>query len=450
MQSYYRLNSEYEAESISKRDNHYYENLNGKEICIDEFCFEIQHGWSLSRFGSIVHLLSGQDFEPSDYCSTKCGIPYITGGSNIINNKVIINRWTPKPKNIAIKNDILIVCKGSGSGKSAILNESEVHIARQIMAARCILIEPEYIKILFDYHQTEIRSAASGVIPGFKREILLDMLVPVPPLNEQRRMIQRIHELEMLASTHQEIIDKSAIFGSYLINLILNCAIQGKLTKHDHSEMPVDLPCKDPIVRRDNSYYEIVNGCEVCIDDLIPFQIPENWTWQRLSNICSYIHRGKSPKYSETKKYPVIAQKCNQWSGVDMSRCLFIDPKSITRYDSDCIVKTGDILINSTGTGSLGRIGIYDEGLNIYELAVADSHVTIVRCYRVKSEYVYLYLISPTIQSVIEDWSTGSTNQKELPTKVIQSILVPIPPSDEQLRIQSKVKELKSLLNALE
>ena len=73
----------------------------------------------------------------------------------------------------------------------------------------------------------------------------------------------------------------------------------------------------------DNKYCE--KSCEdtICIDDEIPFDIPVNWTWVRLDDICSFIHRGKSPKYSLIKKYPVVAQKCNQWSGFSIEKQKF-------------------------------------------------------------------------------------------------------------------------------
>jgi len=446
---------------IFKRDNHYYENLNGKETCIDdEIPFEIPDSWAFTRLGTISRAIQ-YGYTTS---STEEGNARLLRITDIQDDDV---DWSSVPYCIIEdekkcryslhQGDIVIARTGGTIGKSFIISFEigEDYIFASYLI-RIILTDVQlssyvnlFLKSPLYWNQISDKQQGTGQ-PNVNTISLGSLLIPTPPIKEQSVVLKRFDEIDRIRGYHDSLLNITSNFSTVLMKDVLNCAIQGKLTKQNPNERPVEINCKSPIIRRDNSYYEIVNGCEVCIDDSIPFQIPENWTWQRLSNICSYIHRGKSPKYSETKKYPVIAQKCNQWSGVDMSRCLFIDPESITRYDSDCIVKTGDILINSTGTGSLGRIGIYDAGLNIYELAVADSHVTIVRCYRVKSEYVYLYLISPTIQSVIEDWSTGSTNQKELPTKVIQSILVPIPPSDEQLRIQSKVKELKSLLNALE
>lgn len=198
----------------------------------------------------------------------------------------------------------------------------------------------------------------------------------------------------------------------------------------------------------DSRYYEKIGEDTVCIDDEIPFDIPVNWAWVRLDDICSFIHRGKSPKYSLIKKYPVVAQKCNQWSGFSIEKAKFIEPQSISSYKEEYILQDVDLMWNSTGLGTLGRMAIYYKKLNPYELAVADSHVTVIRPYKqyVVSEYLYYYFASNTVQSVIEDKSDGSTKQKELSTKTVKSYLVPLPPMEEQMRIVEKVEELTQLL----
>lgn len=198
----------------------------------------------------------------------------------------------------------------------------------------------------------------------------------------------------------------------------------------------------------DNKYWEKVNGELICIDYEIPFEIPQTWSWVRLDYICSYIHRGKSPKYSDKMKYPVVAQKCNQWSGFSLEKAKFIEPQSISSYSNEQFLEDEDLMWNSTGLGTLGRMAIYYSQLNPYELAVADSHVTVIRPYKqyVKPEYLYFYFSSNTVQSVIEDKSDGSTKQKELATKTVKVYLVPLPPLEEQQRIIKKVNEVTSIM----
>ena len=178
---------------IYRRDNSHYEKLGSKERCIDaEIPFEVPDSWAWVRLGTIISLLSGQDFDPSGYNAFGRGIPYITGASNIEDGTVQINRWTENPKNIARSGELLIVCKGAGVGKMAILKEDAVHIARQIMAISPIYISIYYLQVCLEYNLEQLRKNMQGVIPGISRIDVLNILFPVPPLNEQERIVEQI------------------------------------------------------------------------------------------------------------------------------------------------------------------------------------------------------------------------------------------------------------------
>ena len=195
----------------------------------------------------------------------------------------------------------------------------------------------------------------------------------------------------------------------------------------------------------DNTPYEKIGNAEpVSIADEVPFEIPGTWEWARLADLCEYIQRGKSPKYSPIKKYPVVAQKCNQWSGFSIEKAQFIEPSSLQSYGQERILQDQDLMWNSTGLGTLGRMAVYYSSLNPYELAVADSHVTVIRAIKafVSPEYLYFYFASPCVQTVIEDKADGTTKQKELATATIKSYLIPLPPLNEQHRILKKLNEI--------
>lgn len=169
---------------------------------------------------------------------------------------------------------------------------------------------------------------------------------------------------------------------------------------------------------------------------------PRGWTWSRLGAICKYLHRGKSPKYSEVQQYPVFAQKCNQPTYITLEKVKFADPNTIDRYSDECYLRDNDIVINSTGTGTLGRVGLFREAvLGKWPCIVPDSHVTTIRCANEAfAPHVYRFLKSPVGQRLIFSKQTGSTNQKELPAIEVVRFLIPIPPIKEQKEISIRIE----------
>ena len=317
--------------------------------------------------------------------------------------------------------------------------------------------------------------ATATAQPGLAVSNIVEVFIPLPPLPEQLRIVSKIEKLLPLVKTYEQaqngLNELNASLNEQLRKSILQEAIQGKLVPQIADEGTAEKllaeirkekerlikegklkksALSDSIIYKgdDNKYFEKIANTKMDITDEIPFEIPDSWSWVRLNDICSYIQRGKSPKYSLIKKYPVVAQKCNQWSGFSIDKAQFIDPDTLSSYGEERILQDGDLMWNSTGLGTLGRMAIYWSSLNPYELAVADSHVTVIRAMKkfVMPQYLYYYFTSNTVQSVIEDKSDGSTKQKELATATVKTYLVPIPPLMEQDRIISKIKQLASIM----
>lgn len=145
----------------------------------------------------------------------------------------------------------------------------------------------------------------------------------------------------------------------------------------------------------DNLPYEKVGKNEpVCIADEVPFEIPESWEWVRLKNITvKEIKRGKSPKYADCSNVYVFAQKCNvKLGGIDISLAKCLDVKAFKKYPIDEYMINEDIIINSTGNGTLGRIGMFHDSDRINDFTIIpDSHVTIIRAckYLIKNYLFY-------------------------------------------------------------
>ncbi len=215
---------------------------------------------------------------------------------------------------------------------------------------------------------------------------------------------------------------------------------EGKIKKDKHSSVIFRGSDNLPYKSRDNSN-------PVCIAEQLPFDIPETWEWARLGDVSIYIQRGKSPKYSNTAQYPVISQKCIQWTGFSIDKARFIVPETLNNYAEERFLVENDLLWNSTGLGTLGRIAVYRENKNPYSKAVADGHVTVIRLSSKFSPlFLYYFIANPTVQSVIEEQADGTTKQKELALSTVQNFLIPIPPLEEQRRIVAKIEELLPLV----
>ena len=176
----------------------------------------------------------------------------------------------------------------------------------------------------------------------------------------------------------------------------------------------------------------------------VPFDIPESWKWAKLNDIVAKtIKRGKSPKYTQKSNTLVFAQKCNTKAGhIDLSLCLFLDENQLSKYPEEEFMVNEDIVINSTGNGTLGRVGVYRDSDNPERIPlVPDSHVTVIRC----SKYMYVryvYYCLKYYQPYMEKLGSGSTNQTELGAGVLKELSFPIPPLAEQKRIVAKIEEL--------
>ena len=403
------------------------------------------NNWAITSFEEIVELISGRDLETSSCNDIKEGIPYLIGASNIVKRSLFITRWTTKPIVISQKNDILISCKGT-IGEVIRNTIGDIHIARQFMALRNnSIVDTNYIELYIRAILKRIKSDARGVIPGISREDILCRDILLPPLNEQKRIVL---EASKLISIIEKInVDKNELvkaIAAYKLT-ILQLAITGKLVPQDLSDEPaIDL------LRRINPNYK---PCDNRHYANVPFDLPKTWQLTKLKDLCVFLSRGKSPKYSETDKtYPVFAQKCNlKDGGISLEQARFLDPTTVSKWKDVYKLQDGDILINSTGTGTVCRTRLFKTRyLNNYPFVVPDSHVSVIRLHKLISpEYAYIVLSSNASQSYMMDNLAGSTNQKELYISVLENLIFPVPPIEEQRRIVYIVKKISEYIDKI-
>ena len=463
----------------------YYEKFaDGKVVCIDdEIPFEIPSGWEWCRIRDISQSYIGLTYKPTDVTQTGT---IVLRSSNIQEGQLdlndIVRVSTPIPDKLWVEENDIVICARNGSkklvGKSAIVDSLKEPMTFGAFMAIC---KTPIFRYVYNFLQSELFYAQLRGVSGtttinqLTQNNFNNFLIPIPPFGEQQRIDERLQIIIPFVNKYSESQEKLDVLNNSLYNSfrksILQEAIQGRLVPQDDSDEPSSVLLQrirkeklrlvkegklkkkdvvDSVIFKgdDNKYYENDGKNVVCIDDEIPFDIPSSWQWVRLEHICSYIQRGKSPKYSPIKQYPVVAQKCNQWTGFTIEKAQFIDPTTIESYTQERFLEDGDLMWNSTGLGTLGRMAIYWEKLNPYKVAVADSHVTVIRPLKsfVIPQYLYSYFSSYTVQSVIEDKADGSTKQKELATNTVKRYLVPFPPLAEQMRIVEKIKEVTSIM----
>ncbi len=370
------------------------------------------------------------------------------------------------------------------SGKTWVNNHA--HVFRGIFVSHPYLV---HVLNVFDY---------TGRVVGATRSKLnqsraVDIPIALPPLAEQHRIIAKVDELmalcdrlEVARAEREATRDRLAsaslarlnapdpdptVFKGHaafaienlaplttgidqtkaLRQTILNLAVCGKLVEQDRADEPASellkriaaekaRLVKAEVIKRPKQLRAVES-------DDTEFCIPSSWCWTRLGEVTSYIQRGKSPKYASKSGALVVSQKCVQWSGLNLNKARKITYQSLAAYEDIRFLREGDLLWNSTGTGTIGRvIRLIDSP----ERLVCDSHVTVVRCLLVSPEYIRTWLRTGNVYGLIEERATGSTNQVELTAQMALNQVVPLPPLAEQHRIVAKVDELMALCDRLE
>ena len=453
-------------------DNLHYEKFSdGTVKCIeDEIPFELPEGWEWTRLGCITDViqygLSNSAESTGDYRLLR--ITDIQNGC--VNWDTVPFTSTDEPEKYLLhKDDIVFARTGATVGKSFLITDlpyASVYASYLIRIRLINGISANYIYHFFNSYcyWEQVTDKAVGVgQPNCNGTALRELFIPLPSQAEQNRIVPVADKLLKIVDTITSEQESLSELIQTTKSKILDLAIRGKLLPQDPNDEPASVPLeriraekeelikqgkikrdkKDSVIFKgdDNSYYEKIGEEVFCIDEEIPYNIPDTWTWMRLENCCvKEIRRGKSPKYTENSNVLVFAQKCNtKHNSIDVSLAQYLDETALKRYPDDEYMQDGDTVINSTGTGTLGRVGIYRNTDNTKGLSIVpDSHVTVIRSFSCINSH-YLYAFMKAHQSVLEKKGEGSTNQKELKPLTLKEMLIAIPPLSEQKRIDKSI-----------
>ena len=355
-------------------DNLHYEKFqDGTMKCIkDEIPFEVPEGWSWCRLPSItIDIFAGGD-KPDSYEKNPTEICNIPIYSNGIDNNGLYG-FTNKPR--VIEPSITISARGT-IGFCCIRETPFVPIVRLITITPSREFELSYLKTVFEalIETGEGSSIPQLTVPGIKPK-----LIPVPPVNEQTRIQNKLHEiLNSIAVISREKEELRKLLQT-IQSKILDLAIRGKLVPQNPDDEPASVLLerirveKEELIKQgkikrdkkesvifkgeDNSYYERVGDIINNIDNEIPFELPPNWEWSRLQTICYPITDGthKTPIYSDSG-YIFLSAKNITTGKIDWNDVMYI-PKSLhDELYSRVSPKMNDILLAKNGTTGVAAI----------------------------------------------------------------------------------------------
>jgi type I restriction enzyme S subunit len=320
------------------------------------------------------------------------------------------------------KGDVLVNSTGKGTlGRAQIWNidtDEDYVVDGHVTVLRTNeKVQAEYLfqflKSPFGQSQIEkFTRGATGQTELYKKHIT-SITVPIPPLEEQKKIVelvkQRFETINTLSRSVERIDKLTKEYEASLLAFLL-------AGKEDFSS---------------NSLGEITTEVD----------IPDHWAMKETEDICGYIQRGKQPDYDdEDGRVNIINQRCIYWDGLRLDNARKLDTDHEEKWQDYRYLQKGDVLVNSTGKGTLGRAQIWN--IDTDEDYVVDGHVTVLRTNeKVQAEYLFQFLKSPFGQSQIEKFTRGATGQTELYKKHITSITVPVPPLNEQEDIIEQVRD---------
>ncbi|WP_051192361.1 restriction endonuclease subunit S [Butyrivibrio sp. VCB2001] len=445
-------------------DNLHYEKFQDGTIkCIeDEIPFELPEGWEWTRLSSIASIVTGS--LDANAQTENGNYPFFTCGEDVL-----------QTDSFAFDCDAILLGGNNAVGdfKMHRYNGRFNAYQRVYVITTYQDMNTDYLYYHTQYYLKHLQKISIGTQTRYlKLGMIQDLLISIPPKSMQSAIENRLRELLsnicVIDITNSELIDDISNTKSKILNL----AISGKLVPQNPSDEPASVLLerirkeKEVLIKQgklkrdkkesviykgdDNSYYEkLSDGTVMNIDDELPFEISDTWCWSRLSSLCiKEIKRGKAPKYVDKSNTLVFAQKCNlKKGGIDYTLSQYLDETTISRYDDSEYLQKHDTVINSTGTGTLGRVGFID---SLAECPIVpDSHVTTIRVSSEINQF-YVFVLLKSLQSVLEKSGEGSTNQKELKPNTLQDILVPIPPMEEQKKICNAVHNSYNLIKKIE
>ena len=443
----------------------------------DEIPFDIPDSWEWVTLQTIATSSLGKTLDKAknkgDLKPYLCSINVYWDGIDLTTVKETRLKENELPKYLLRPGDLLI-CEGGDVGRSAVWESTqEMYYQNALHRVRFYgEINPHYFQLLLEcYKGNQILDAYSKgmTIKHLVQTALNTIVFPLPPLSEQTRIVDAVNRLLPYLHSYDRAEQKlSALntgFPEALKKSILQEAVQGKLVPQDPSDEPAEALLgriraekqrlikegkikKDKhesvIFRRDNSHYEKRGSEDVCIDEEVPFEIPENWAWARLSSF-GVFSSGKTPSMSNPQFWngnvPWVTSK-------DMKRPVITDSEM---HISELAAST--MQLYPTGTLLLvARSGILKRILPLCKLGIdstINQDIKAFSLYDIELSEWLFYGIKAFEPYILKELVKSVTTVESLKFDEFAAMLIPVPPLSEQRRIIAAIKAAMNLLAPL-
>ena len=458
-------------------DNLHYEKFpDGTVKCIeDEIPFELPEGWEWTRLGN---LSSSIQYGLSNSAESQ-GTHRLLRITDIQDGRV---NWKDVPFTtidnaetyLLRKDDIVFARTGATVGKSFLITElpfESVYASYLIRIRLFDCISPSYLYQFFNSHcyWEQITDKSVGVgQPNCNGTSLKELFIPLPPLNEQKRIVPAANSLLNYASVIES--EKDSLQG--MLNLtkskILDLAIRGKLVKQNPDDEPASVLLdriraekeelikqgkikrdkKESVIFRgdDNSYYEKIGDTVTCIDEELPFDIPENWAWVRLSSACIINPKNSIADDTVISFVPMTLIQDGYANEFTFEQRKWGEVKKGFTHFAE----------NDVGFAKItpcfeNRKSVVFRGLcNGYGAGTTELYILRTFPDTVLPEYILYVVKTESFLVGGKQTCAGVVGQQRISKDYVCDYLVPVPPLNEQVRIINKCAEIMTMLHNIE
>lgn len=430
------------------------------DIVEEEMLFDLPEGWEWSRLPNVAIFQEGPGILAKDF--RESGIPLIRlsgmqsnvvslDGCNYLDEKMVNDKW----KHFKLDLNDIVISSSASMGKVAIVEASTVGCIPYTGLIRFKLFKGLLDKYFIYFMQSpdyinQIDAQKSGTtIKHYGPTHLKNMIIPIPPLEEQKRIVNKIDELFSIIDELNQNKEEMLKNICHTRNKVLQLAMQGKLVEQCEDDEPVaillkkiakekELLIKEKKIKKEKPLSEIT-------EEEKEFDIPNGWEWTKLGSISEKIHYG----YTASAEAEDTGVKLLRITDIQNNKVNW-DTVPFCRIEENKLNTSklfgNDILIARTG-GTIGKSFIVK---NIVDTAVFASYLIRVKSLKsINPEFIKLFLESPFYWRQLQDKSQG-TGQPNVNAVSLSNLVLPLPPSEVQKRIIDKVDEIMSYLDELE